>query len=114
MLPDMSDVLQEWSVPVILKTISIAKVDFVETKTVTAENIEAVVQPTDKEAIVNGGLDTSAKYMTFHSESEIILDQLIQYNNKDYLIVKDGDWDEYGYSEVIGQYTKKALVEATQ
>ena len=50
MLPDMSDVLTEWEQGVILKTVSIASVDFEDTTTVTAAPILSVVQQADKEA----------------------------------------------------------------
>lgn len=113
MIPDMSDVLAEWYVPVILKTVTETTVDLEPVETVTVEPISAVVQPPTPEQLNAESLDWSLRPLTFHSVSQIELGQYIEYEGRDYKIITDGNWQLYGFSEVIGEETKRALLVAT-
>ena len=51
MLPDMSDALPEWEQPILVKTRTVTRVNFVDTVAVTGVNHSAVVQPAQKEQL---------------------------------------------------------------
>lgn len=113
MIPDMADVLLEWQVPVILKTVSHTTVNFEPVDTVTVAAINAVAQPPTPEQLNAADIDWSRKHFTFHSVTPINLGQYVEYLGADYKIITDGAWDLYGYSEVIGEETKQSLLVAT-
>ena len=115
MLPDMSDTLLQWERTVKLKTVTKTSVDFVETEVVVVTSIQAVVQPADKTKINLGSLDWSKKYILIHKRgSGIETDDFIEYKGRDFKVIgPNGDFDDYGYVEVVGEETKKTLLVAT-
>lgn len=110
MLPDMSDVLTEWAQPVILKTAVRTTVDFEESVVITPQNITAVVQPADKEKLNADTIDWSLRYYTFHSTTAIDVGQYIEYRGVNYKIVPAGHYNDYGFSEVVGEEVKGDIV----
>jgi len=114
MLPDMSDVLTEWSQPVILKTVSSTTVDFVETETVIALPIMAVVQPADPEKLKVEQIDFSLEYIQIHSVSPMTIGQYVEWLGRDFKLVpfRKG-YGQYGYVEAVGEETKLPLLVAT-
>ena len=114
MLPDMSDVLTEWSQPVKLKTVTETTVDFVPTRTVVAANILAVVQPADPEKLQVDQIDYSLEYIQVHSVTPMAIGQYIEWNGRDFKLVpfRKG-YGQYGYVEVVGEETKLPLLVAT-
>lgn len=112
-IPNMAEVLTEWAVPVTLKTVTETTVDFEPVVTVTVAPIDAVVQPPTSEQLNAAEIDWSRQHLTFHSISQIELGQFIEYGGKDYKIITDSNWQLYGYSEVIGEETKQALLTET-
>ena len=109
-LPDMSDILDEWAQPIILKTVTITSVDFEETETVDKQGIGAVVQPAEKDKINVENLDWSLAYYTIHSKSTIVEGQYFEYMGKDYKIISVLPYGDYGYYEAVGEETKRALL----
>lgn len=114
MLPDMSDVLTEWSQAVKLKTVTITTVDFVETKTVVVTDILAVVQPADPEKLQVDQIDFSLEYIQIHSVTPMAINQYIEWDGRDFKLVpfRKG-YGQYGYTEVVGEETKLPLLVAT-
>lgn len=114
MLPDMSDVLTEWSQPVKLKTVTETTVDFVPTRTVVAATILAVVQPADAEKLQVDQIDYSLEYIQIHSVTPMAIGQYIEWNGRDFKLVpfRKG-YGQYGYSECVGEETKLPLLVAT-
>lgn len=114
MLPDMSDVLTEWSQAVKLKTVTITTVDFVETKTVVVIDILAVVQPADPEKLQVDQIDFSLEYIQIHSVTPMAINQYIEWDGRDFKLVpfRKG-YGQYGYTEVVGEETKLPLLVAT-
>lgn len=114
MLPDMSDVLTEWSQPVKLKTVTETTVDFVPARTVVAANILAVVQPADPEKLQVDQIDYSLEYIQVHSVTPMAIGQYIEWNGRDFKLVpfRKG-YGQYGYVEVVGEETKLPLLVAT-
>lgn len=114
MLPNMSDVLTEWSQPVILKTRTEATLDFVPLVTIYAANIMAVVQPADPEKLKVEQIDFSLEYIQIHSVSPMEIGQYIQWDGRDFKLVpfRKG-YGQYGYTEAVGEETKLPLLVPT-
>ena len=114
MLPDMSDVLTEWSQAVKLKTVTITTIDFVETKTVVVADVLAVVQPANPEKLQVDQIDFSLEYIQIHSVTPMAINQYIEWDGRDFKLVpfRKG-YGQYGYVEVVGEETKLPLLVAT-
>lgn len=114
MLPDMSDVLTEWSQPVVLKTRTETTVDFVPTVNVAAQEIMAVVQPADPEKLQVDQIDYSLEYIQIHSVSPMAIGQHVEWQGRDFKLVpfRKG-FGQYGYVECVGEETKLPLLVAT-
>lgn len=114
MLPDMSDVLTEWSQPVKLKTVTETTVDFVPTRVVVVADFLAVVQPADPEKLQVDQIDYSLEYIQVHSVTPMAIGQYIEWNGRDFKVVpfRKG-YGQYGYAEVVGEETKLPLLVAT-
>lgn len=114
MLPDMSDVLTEWSQPVKLKTVTNTSLDFVETEAVLVFDIMAVVQPADPEKLQVDQIDYSLEYIQVHSVSPMAIGQYIEWDGRDFKLVpfRKG-YGQYGFVEVVGEETKLPLLVAT-
>ena len=103
MLPDMSDVLEEWSVPVDLITRTFTSVDFVETDVDVITPILAVVQPSSAEDLQVLEVDYSLKHRTLHSVSPIANGQFFTYQGIEYKVISPTGWGDYGYAEAVGE-----------
>lgn len=114
MLPDMSEVLTEWSQPVALKTVSETTVDFAPTITIVGANIMAVVQPADPEKLKVEQIDFSLEYIQIHSVSPLAIGQYVEWDGRDFKLVpfRKG-YGQYGYTEAVGEETKLPLLVAT-
>lgn len=114
MLPDMSEVLTEWSQPVVLKTRTETTVDFVPTVNVAAQDIMAVVQPADPEKLQVDQIDYSLEYIQIHSVSPMAIGQYVEWQGRDFKLVpfRKG-FGQYGYVECVGEETKLPLLVAT-
>ena len=113
MLPNMAEVLLEWEVPVTLKTVTKVTVDFVEQNSVIVIPISAVVQPAEMDKLNPDTIDWSRRYLQIHSRVELKNGQFIEYEGEDYKITADKEYMKYGYSEVVGEQTKKPLLVAS-
>lgn len=114
MLPDMSEVLTEWSQPVTLKTVTVTTIDFIETRIVGAVVIPAVVQPADPEKLKVEQIDFSLEYIQIHSVSPMAIGQYVEWDGRDFKLVpfRKG-YGQYGYTECVGEETKMPLLVPT-
>ena len=114
MLPDMSEVLTEWSQPVVLKTVTVTTIDFIETRIVDAVVIPAVVQPADPEKLKVEQIDFSLEYIQIHSVSPMAIGQYVEWLGRDFKLVpfRKG-YGQYGYTEAVGEETKLPLLVPT-
>lgn len=114
MLPDMSDVLAEWSQPVVLKTVTETTIDFVPKETISAVSIQAVVQPADPERLQVDQVDYALEYIQVHSVTPMAIGQYIEWDGRDFKLVpfRKG-YGQYGYAEVVGEETKRPVLVAT-
>lgn len=114
MLPDMSEVLTEWSQPVVLKTKTETTIDFIPVIVITAQDIMAVVQPADPEKLQVDQIDFSLEYIQVHSVSPMAIGQYVEWMGRDFKLVpfRKG-YGQYGYTEVVGEETKLPLLVPT-
>lgn len=109
MLPDVSDVLGEWSRTVTLKTVTRTTVDFQPVIDVTTQPVQAVIQVAKPESLNVGDIDWSLRYLRVHSVSLIDVGQYIEYQGVNYKVITPSNWQDYGYSEVIAEEVKGSL-----
>lgn len=108
-LPDMSDVVESFAVNVTLETYVRGSVDGVIVNTLTpdpAPVIRATVQPATFEDLQAVEVDQSLKYVMVHSTTELIVGQYILDGADRYKIITGGDYQRYGFSEVVGEEVK--------
>jgi hypothetical protein len=110
MLPNLASVVKKWQQPIIIKTITKTTVNFVTSIAVIRESSQAVVQPTKKTTVNKDQLDWSQKNNTFHLLRLVDLGQVIEFKGQDFKVVEVSDCMDYGYCEVVGQATNKALL----
>jgi len=110
---DVSEALTEWERQTTIKTVTTTTVDFVPTEAVTSRIQPCVVQVAEKEKINLATIDWSLEYLMIHSRSELNIEELVEYDGRDYVIKQKGPWRGYGYHEVVAVETKRPLVEVT-
>lgn len=106
MLPDMSDVLDEWGQPVTFKALTRTTVDFKPVVSVAARPAEAVIQPTDAKTLVAAQIDTAVAHWTFHSPSKFEEGEFIEHEGVNYRVVRMMAWGDYGYWEGVGELVR--------
>lgn len=106
----MGDTLDEWSMPYTIKTVTRTTVDFVEADTVAGRTVAAVVQPAQKEKLNPAQIDWALKYLQVHAAAPLYAGEFIEYQGADYKFIEDGDYQLYGFSEVIAEQTKRPLL----
>lgn len=110
MLPDVSEALIEWEVPVKIKTVTRQTVDFEPADVVTASDAMAVVQVAQKERLNTDAIDWSLRYIQVHARFQIDAGQFIEWQGEDYKVIEDGDYMLYGFSDVVAEQTKRPLL----
>lgn len=106
MLPDMSDVLDEFSQPITLIRVSQDIVNFRPVENETDVPIVAVVQPAQKEKINPTIIDWSLDYQLVHSVQEILVGDRMEYCGIKYKAVELGPYQDYGFSEALFEEIK--------
>lgn len=114
MIPNMAEVLAEWSQPIKLKSVSTKTNDFEPVQAVTVQNIMAVVQVAEMENLNPDTIDWSRRYLMIHTKAPSLeLGQVVEYQGADYKIIALNNYADYGYSEVTAEETKLPLVTVT-
>lgn len=112
-LPDVSQVLNDWVVPVTIKTVTKATVDFVATNVVTSRSQDCVIQVADKSKLNSKTINWNLRYLMVHSKSAIEMSEYITFDGEDYKVIEKGNWTSYGYIEVVAEQTRKPLLVVT-
>ncbi len=113
MLPDMAETLEEWQAPYPLKTVTRQTVDFVEDDVVTSREIQAAIQPAQKARLTAADIDWSLRYLQIHSPDEIAMGEFLEFQGEDYKIIDNGDFQLYGFTDAVGEQTKRPLLVVT-
>jgi len=111
MIPDMSDVLKEWSLPVTRKIVTVTTVDFEETETVVSSIIQAVVQPADMEKLKVANIDYRLEYVQIHTEELLLdigdfLEDIEDWPGVKFKVIGGKNYSRYGYREMVGEECK--------
>lgn len=103
----MSDVLADFEIDVTLDTYTRQSVDFVKTLVLTSSvPIRAVIQPAQKETLQALGVDLTLRHIQVHSTTEIVVGQYVVFDGTSYKIITPGNYQLYGFSDVIGAEVK--------
>ncbi|MDR0454700.1 MAG: hypothetical protein LBH05_07820 [Deferribacteraceae bacterium] len=70
--------------------------------------IKAVIQPANPERLNIYTVDFKLRYIKIHSISEMAVNDIIVYKNRDYILIELQDYDDYGYYEALGEEIKTA------
>ena len=111
MVPDVSQVLDGWEQLVTIKNVVRTTEDFVETDTVTIRTQLAVVQVAKKSALNSQTINWALDYLLVHSKENILMGEYIEFQGTDYKVILRGNWNLYGYLEVIAESTGLTLIE---
>jgi hypothetical protein len=107
MLPDMSDVLVEFSQTVTLKRVTQTIVDFHPVESVINLTIDAVVQPADKEKLNPDLVDWSLQYVLVHTVATVQINDQLIHNGILYRSVGPlGNYSDYGFHEIVFEEIK--------
>lgn len=110
MLPDMSDVLTEWEVAVLIKTVDRVTVDFEPADLISGRTIQAVVQNAQRDQLTTAQIETGQRYLMVHAKTNLYRGEFIEYQGKDYKCTSDANWSDYGYFEAIAEATNRPLL----
>lgn len=108
-LPNMSDVLTEWEVPVTWRQHTQSNVDFKAVNTFVDKIIKAVVQPATEEIYQVMNIDVSKNLSIVHSKAaygRVKLNDQIIINDVYYKVIKEGRYNQYGFCESIVEQIK--------
>ena len=110
MLPDVSHVLDNWEQVVTIKNVARSTTDFVETDVVTSREQLAVVQVAEKSRLNSATINWALQYLLIHSKSDLLMGEYVEFNGADHKIIIRGNWNQYGYLEVIAEATGLNLI----
>lgn len=110
MTPDLSEVLDAWSEPRLIKTVTTTTVDFVESVQVAGRTRDVMDQPANKVRLQALSIDYSLRYLQFHSVDPIYIGEYVEVGGVDYKIIEAGDYQRYGFTDAIGEETRKPLL----
>jgi len=110
MLPDMSNVLRGWEQSVKIKTVTRSTTDFVETDVVVVREQVCVVQVAEKSRLNSKTINWALDYIAVHSREDISLGEYVEFDSADYKVIVSGNWNQYGYIEIIAEATGKNLI----
>lgn len=110
-LPNVAEVLTEWAVPTLIKTVTQTTVDFEPVTAITGRTQDCVIQVAEKERLNPDTIDWSKEYLMVHSAAGIVIDEYVEYQGRDYKVVDRNPYGDYGYTEVVAEETKEPLLE---
>ena len=106
----MSNVLMDWEQSITIKNVERVTDDFVTDNVVTSRTQLAVVQVAKKSDLNSVTINWALKYLMVHSRSDMLIDEYIEFDSADYKIIERGEWNQYGYLEVVAEQTKLPLI----
>ena len=106
---DVSDALDEWLRPILIKTVAKTTVDFEEAEIVIGRTQDCMVQVAQPEQLIKMQLDISLRHIRVHSKSDINMKELVEFEGKDFRVITPSQWSGYGYVDVMAVETKEPL-----
>jgi len=105
-IPDMSDVLEEFSQPLMLSRVSQQIVDFHPVNVETKFEISAVIQPAQKEKINPDIIDWRLSYYIIHCAEKILIGDFVEYCGKKFKCIETANYSDYGFYESLFEEIK--------
>lgn len=114
MLLDNSDALEEWEVPVVLKQVTVVRVDGENQDIITPSNVLMNVQPTDPAGLKAENIDTTLRTLKLWYRGPLNKGEFVEFQGLNYRITNILNWrtDENGtinFSRALAQHYQKAL-----
>ena len=106
MLPDLSNAIKRFSQAVNLLRTTEKIVNHLPTEIEETIQIQAVIQPADKEKLTMDNLNYSLKYIQVNGLEPLKINDKISYKGTNYRIISLNDFSDYGYFEGIGEEIK--------
>lgn len=103
MLPNLSQVVNNFSQTVTLKKTTQTIVNYKPVNTVVESQIKATVQVASDETLKVNNLDTSKSYFTIHSTSALKVNDIVVYKGKNLKVITIRDDSDYGFYKGIGE-----------
>ena len=97
MIPNLSRTVLRKSVPLVLKKVTKTMVSGRPKETFQEIPILGMLKPTRLEKVVKAQIDYNLKYMHYVGTSEVLIDDLIVFNNETYRCYAPGDYSTYGF-----------------
>lgn len=97
MIPNLSRTVLRKSVPLVLKKVTKVMVSGRPKKTFQEIPISGMLKPTRLEKVVKAQIDYNLKYMHYVGTNEVLIDDLIVFNNETYRCYAPGDYSTYGF-----------------
>lgn len=97
MIPNMAKTVLRKSIPLVIKRATIATVKGRTPTTYTDIPIMGFLKPLQLEKVVKDKIDHNLKYVHFVGINEVRINDLINWNNKNYKCYADGDYSIYGF-----------------
>jgi hypothetical protein len=107
-IPDVSEVLNDWAITIKRKVVTTITVDFETVQSVQISDISAVVQPAEMEKLNPATIDWSREYLQIHTAAALDVGDFIEYDGRDFKIVQR---KAYGHKETVAEETKRPLIE---
>lgn len=97
MIPNLSRTVLRKSVPLVLKKVTKVMVSGRPKETFQEIPISGMLKPTRLEKVVKAQIDYNLKYMHYVGTNEVLIDDLIVFNNETYRCYAPGDYSTYGF-----------------
>ena len=97
MIPNLSRTVLRKSVPLILKKVTKTMVSGRPKETFQEISILGMLKPTRLEKVVKAQIDYNLKYIHYVGTNEVLIDDLIVFNNETYRCYAPGDYSTYGF-----------------
>ena len=97
MIPNLARTVLRKSVSLILKKVTKTMVRGRPVETFQEINILGMLKPARMEKVVKAQIDYNLKYMHYVGTNEVLIDDLIVFNNETYRCYAPGDYSTYGF-----------------
>ncbi|WP_428613325.1 hypothetical protein [Pseudoalteromonas sp.] len=106
---DVSDALDDWLRPTLIKKVTKTTVDFEPDEIITGRTQDCMIQVAQPEQLIKMQLDISLRHIRVHSKSDINMKELVEFEGKDFRVITPAQWSGYGYVDVMAVETKEPL-----
>jgi len=106
MLPNVGGVLKSFTKKVVLQRVTQEIIEHKPVENISEVEIEAVVQPANKESLTLDNVNYSLSYIQINTTIPIKIGDYVLDKGKKYKIVELEDFSDYGFYKAIGEEVK--------